>query len=101
MKGWALCNGQNGTPDLRDRFIMGADSVDEIGLVGGEETHMIKPNELPKHKHTYDLLVAMPIKYENNNISKDQWFEDVSKIYNIPKKNIQLYSKNSKNLGIF
>ena len=101
MKGWALCNGENGTPDLRDRFIMGANSVEEIGLVGGEETHMIKPNELPKHKHTYDLLVAMPIKYENNNISKDQWFEDVSKIYNVPKKNIELYSKNSKNLGIF
>ena len=20
--GWALCNGQNGTPDLRDRFIV-------------------------------------------------------------------------------
>ena len=24
--GWALCNGQNGTPDLRDRFIVGAGS---------------------------------------------------------------------------
>ncbi|MDF0551819.1 hypothetical protein [Kamptonema sp. UHCC 0994] len=25
--GWALCNGQNGTPDLRDRFIVGADEA--------------------------------------------------------------------------
>lgn len=22
--GWALCNGQNGTPDLRDKFVLGA-----------------------------------------------------------------------------
>ncbi len=22
--GWALCNGNNGTPDLRDKFLMGA-----------------------------------------------------------------------------
>ena len=28
--GWALCNGSNGTPDLRDRFIIGA-SVDSGG----------------------------------------------------------------------
>jgi hypothetical protein len=24
--GWALCNGANGTPDLRDRFVVGADA---------------------------------------------------------------------------
>jgi len=26
--GWALCNGSNGTPDLRDRFIIGANQDD-------------------------------------------------------------------------
>ena len=35
--GWALCNGQNGTPDLRDRFIKGASS--EPGGTGGAATH--------------------------------------------------------------
>ena len=25
-EGWALCNGDNGTPDLRDRFVMGKDN---------------------------------------------------------------------------
>jgi hypothetical protein len=25
-EGWALCNGDNGTPDLRDRFVMGKDT---------------------------------------------------------------------------
>ncbi len=26
-EGWALCNGDNGTPDLRDRFVMGTDTA--------------------------------------------------------------------------
>jgi microcystin-dependent protein len=29
--GWALCNGSNGTPDLRNRFIVGA-TVDNAGI---------------------------------------------------------------------
>lgn len=35
--GWLLCNGQNGTPDLRDRFIKGANG--EPGGTGGAATH--------------------------------------------------------------
>lgn len=38
--GWALCNGQNGTPDLRDRFIVGAGSGYTVGETGrGSNTH--------------------------------------------------------------
>lgn len=33
--GWALCNGTSGTPDLRDRFIIGAGSTFAPGNVGG------------------------------------------------------------------
>ncbi|MEM9903559.1 MAG: hypothetical protein AAF921_00850 [Cyanobacteria bacterium P01_D01_bin.44] len=36
--GWALCNGQNGTPDLRDRFIMGAGSSN-ANTSGNPDTH--------------------------------------------------------------
>ncbi|WNZ27754.1 tail fiber protein [Leptolyngbya sp. NK1-12] len=36
--GWALCNGQNGTPDLRERFIMGL-STDNDSRRGGQATH--------------------------------------------------------------
>lgn len=37
--GWALCDGTNGTPDLRDKFIKGsADTVDP-GVTGGALTH--------------------------------------------------------------
>lgn len=45
--GWALCNGQNGTPDLRDRFIVGAGGSYAVGARGGSET--------TKHSHSYSI----------------------------------------------
>ena len=36
--GWYLCNGQNGTPDLRDRFIVGAGNSYSLNATGGSNT---------------------------------------------------------------
>ena len=36
--GWYLCNGSNGTPDLRDRFIVGAGNSYSHGTTGGSVT---------------------------------------------------------------
>ena len=36
--GWALCDGTNGTPDLTDRFILGAGKRDTPGATGGTAT---------------------------------------------------------------
>lgn len=33
--GWQLCNGTNGTPDLRDRFVVGAGGSYAVGDIGG------------------------------------------------------------------
>jgi hypothetical protein len=33
--GWVLCNGSNSTPDLRDRFVVGAGSTYSVGGTGG------------------------------------------------------------------
>jgi len=52
--GWALCDGGNGTPDLRDRFIVGAGSSYNPGVTGGENTHVLTINEIPAHTHTYN-----------------------------------------------
>jgi hypothetical protein len=35
---WQLCNGTNGTPDLRDRFIVGAGTTYAVGATGGANT---------------------------------------------------------------
>jgi hypothetical protein len=37
--GWALCNGSNGTPDLRNNFIVGAGTTYAVGTTGGALTH--------------------------------------------------------------
>ena len=36
--GWYLCDGDNGTPDLRDKFICSVTGVEEAGVTGGSST---------------------------------------------------------------
>lgn len=37
--GWVLCNGSNGTPDLRNKFVKGAAAGNNPGSTGGAATH--------------------------------------------------------------
>lgn len=46
-KEWHLCDGANGTPDLRSRFIYGGDGTNN-GATGGEASHTLTEAELPK-----------------------------------------------------
>ena len=55
--GWALCNGSNGTPDLRNRFVVGAGSTYAVNGTGGSadaivvsHTHAITDSG---HNHSY------------------------------------------------
>ena len=47
--GWALCNGQNGTPDLTDRFILGAGKTYQPGTTGGAAT--VTPSVAARNAH--------------------------------------------------
>lgn len=38
-KGWALCNGDNGTPDLRNRFVIAAGDGYDPDDTGGSMNH--------------------------------------------------------------
>jgi hypothetical protein len=49
--GWAICDGGNGTPDLRDQFIVGAGRAYGVGATGGEALHRLTVDELPSHNH--------------------------------------------------
>lgn len=51
--GWHLCDGTQNTPDLRDRFIVGAGSTYGVGTTGGEATHKLTTNEMPSHNHGF------------------------------------------------
>lgn len=50
--GWYLCDGTNGTPDLRDKFVIAAGSTYSVGATGGANTATLTQNELPAHTHT-------------------------------------------------
>lgn len=57
--GWALCNGQNGTPDLRDRFIVGMGSEHLYGSSGGRSA-ITETLPLPPHSHEYLKAKVVP-----------------------------------------
>ena len=50
--GWALCDGNNGTPDLTDRFVIGAGKSYQVNDTGGEAEHILTIDELPEHSFT-------------------------------------------------
>ncbi|MFW5835373.1 MAG: hypothetical protein ACOCU3_00310 [bacterium] len=54
-EGWRLCDGTEGTPDLRGRFIVGYDSedgdYDVIGAGGGASSHTLTMLQMPAHNH--------------------------------------------------
>lgn len=54
--GWALCDGSNGTPDLRGRFVLGSGQSGNLssrllGDTGGEEEVTLSIAEMPAHAH--------------------------------------------------
>jgi microcystin-dependent protein len=50
--GWALCDGTSGTPDLRNKFIVGAGDDYSVADNGGEAHSTLTTAELPGHTHT-------------------------------------------------
>ena len=54
--GWALCDGQNGTPNLQDRFIVGAGSSYSVNDTGGAASVTLTINQMPSHNHSYTMI---------------------------------------------
>lgn len=50
--GWYLCDGSNGTPNLTDRFVIGAGSTYAVNGTGGATTVSLASTNLPAHTHT-------------------------------------------------
>lgn len=51
--GFALCNGANGTPNLRDRFLVGAGSSYSLGNTGGANTVKLTGTQVGNHFHRF------------------------------------------------
>lgn len=79
--GWVLCDGNNGTPDLRDRFIVGAGKSYKVNDKGGLATVKLETANLPlhthagstsssgEHQHWIEGTDARGLKYRKRNIS--------------------------------
>ena len=50
--GWQICDGTNGTPDLRDRFVVGAGTTYNPGDSGGSTQHQ---HDFTGDGHTHDI----------------------------------------------
>jgi microcystin-dependent protein len=50
--GWLLCDGTGGTPNLRDRFVVGAGSTYAVGAAAGATTVTLVAANLPPHAHS-------------------------------------------------
>ena len=53
---WKLCDGTNGTPDLRGRFVLSSGSGSgltgrSVGQAGGVETVALSEGQMPSHSH--------------------------------------------------
>jgi hypothetical protein len=60
--GWYLCNGSNGTPDLRDRFVVGAGSSYAVNATGGTADAVVVSHSHsagvsdPQHSHQTGVI---------------------------------------------
>ena len=58
--GWYLCDGSNGTPNLTDRFVIGAGLTYAVNGTGGVSTNTLVEANIPAHTHTATSVVTDP-----------------------------------------
>ena len=73
--GWLLCDGSSSTPDLRNRFVVGATSTYAVGATGGSadaivvsHTHTTTVTD-PGHLHTYSFPGSIGLAGGGNNLN--------------------------------
>jgi hypothetical protein len=73
--GWLLCDGSSSTPDLRNRFVVGATSTYAVGATGGSadaivvsHTHTATVTD-PGHLHTYDKSGSIAVAGGSNGVA--------------------------------
>lgn len=63
--GWTLCDGSNGAPDLRDRFVVGAGAAYNAGETGGADSVQLSESEMPSHSHNVTIPRGGPGSFDN------------------------------------
>jgi hypothetical protein len=66
--GWVICDGTNGTPDLRDRFVVGAGSTYAVTATGGSADAIVV-----SHTHTITDSGHNHLSGSNGDIQSATW----------------------------
>ena len=69
--GWYLCDGSNGTPNLTDRFIIGAGSTYAVNGTGGISSVTLTTSNMPAHTHTATSVVTDPGHFHISGVPSD------------------------------
>nr|MDJ0520217.1 hypothetical protein [Trichodesmium sp. MO_231.B1] len=73
-QGWVLCDGQNNTPNLKDRFIVGAGNSYNPGNTGGYNQVTLTIEQMPSHNHAngnYKYLMRKNINWTTDGTDKN------------------------------
>jgi microcystin-dependent protein len=56
--GWLLCDGTSGTPNLKDRFVVGAGNAYAVDATGGADTVTLSAANMPAHTHGFSTTTS-------------------------------------------
>lgn len=80
-EGWALCDGSNGTPDLRGRFILGASEDYAQGSTGGAASAEVSGTtgattltveQMPSHAHPFSAAAVAYTRVADSNYTTSE-----------------------------
>jgi hypothetical protein len=105
--GWLLCDGTNGTPDLRDRFIVGAGNNYAVNATGGTAdanvvTHTHTATSVvtdPQHNHTSIPNQSLGSRLNDGGIAS-YWMAGPNTTTDQPKANFGLSSNKSTGITV-
>jgi microcystin-dependent protein len=94
--GWTLCNGSNSTPDLRDKFIIGAGNSYAVGGTGGSANAIVV-------SHTHTATTASDGTHNHDVVgtkSDGYTFYGADKFYTVSSGGPSSYVDTIKSTGI-
>ncbi len=71
-EGWVLCDGKNGTPDLRDRFVLGHGRTSPMHRTGGASEVALAIKHMPRHNHDNGIYKYLLRKDPHNRYTGHQ-----------------------------
>lgn len=95
--GWVLCNGSNSTPDLRDKFVMGAGTT-AVNTTGGTNSLTIATANLPSHTHAISLTSGAGGSHTHS-ISSDGAHSHTFVVHGSPGSDTNSFDVDNQNNG--